>query len=171
MVLDISFFRISEDFGMKTATPMRKIGAITKTVIRRLPQPTRAKLADRSINYDESMWTWDLTKLATPPPFKVCVAGIVNETQETRFSEGGKLMMGFNLHDGRGRHVECMAFGRHAENDVIKNEHEVVLYFATGKLSTRGGGGQLWLYDESHVLYLRGNCKTPPFSKVIYMRV
>ena len=67
-------------------------------------------------------------------------------------------MIQFKLHDPAGRYVSCIAFGRHAANPNLQNGNEVVLFYATAQSGLNNNPGNVWMYDESHVLLLRTGC-------------
>ena len=63
-------------------------------------------------------------------------------------------MQAFRLQDAQGRDVRCMALGRHAGNPAFVLGNMIVLYFVVGQEGLSNGPGQLWVYDESHVMVL-----------------
>ena len=80
-------------------------------------------------------------------------------------------MRNFQLHDRSGKFVPCSALGRHASNPCIKDGNEVVLYFAQASIpSSPNALGQLWMYDESHMVVLQENRKLPPQRSRIEVR-
>ena len=76
-------------------------------------------------------------------------------------SRNGTCMRSFRLHDHAGKWVLCTAFGRHAENESIQYGNEVIMFFANAQAGLNNGPGQLWLYDESHIVLLRTECQVP----------
>ena len=77
----------------------------------------------------------------------------------------------FRFTDASGKYLVAMILGRHVVNSSIAEKNEIVVYFATGaKSSALGSGGQLWIYDEAHVVVLRRNVKVPPARSQVYLR-
>ena len=66
------------------------------------------------------------------------------------------------LHDNTGRYVQCVACGRHVDNSGIAELNEVVLYFATALAGIGDSHGQLWMYDDSHIVCLGVRVSVPP---------
>ena len=66
----------------------------------------------------------------------------------------------YQLRDDKGRFVNCCALGRHAGSEVLSVGNVIVMYFATARKNI-GGQGQLWLYDDSHVVKLRERVQVP----------
>ena len=79
-------------------------------------------------------------------------------------------MKTFRLHDHSGRYVHCVALGRHVDNDCLAHLNEVVLYFATAKAGLNNGAGQLWMYDESHIVLVGNRYCVPPASICMELR-
>ena len=135
-----------------------------RTVISMLPAGTQesvSRMAD--MPPAEILFTRDLSTLEQEPPFVVSVVGVIGSCGEDSMSRAGRAMKFFEIHDYSGKCVQCTALGRHAENACIEDGNEVVLYFAQGTASSASNScGQLWLYDESHILLLRRNCIVPP---------
>jgi hypothetical protein len=67
-------------------------------------------------------------------------------------SQAGNPMQNFKLHDNTGSYVQCVACGRHVDNSGFAELNEVVLYFATALLGLSHSPGQLWMYDQSHIV-------------------
>ena len=65
---------------------------------------------------------------------------------------------------------ECVAFGRHVDNVCVADYNEVVLYFASAQKGLHGGYGQLWLYDDSHIVCLGGGRNVPPSRMCMELR-
>ena len=74
------------------------------------------------------------------------------------------------LHDKTGKSVHCVAFGKHVGNPVISNCDDVVLYFAKSLTGVSGGSGQLWMYDESHIVLLGTRFSVPPARILMDLR-
>ena len=61
--------------------------------------------------------------------------------------------------------MHCVVLGRHVDNDCPADLNEVVLYFATAKAGLNSGAGQLWMYDDSHIV-LVGNRDCVPSASI-----
>ena len=80
--------------------------------------------------------------------------GVISSVQEEVVAQAGNPMKDFKLHDHAGEFVHCVAFGRHVDNDCIVDRNEIVLFFAKGLAGLNSGQGQLWMYDDSHIVLL-----------------
>ena len=99
------------------------------------------------------------------------VAGVIGSCVEERTTQNGRSLRGFQLHDQSGRYVLCAALGRHASNPSLKDGNEVVLYFAQASPPTSANvPGQLWLYDEGHMVVLQEKRSFPPARNIIELR-
>ena len=58
--------------------------------------------------------------------------------------------------------MHCVAFGRHVDNQFIVECNEVILYFAKALAGLNGANGQLWMYDESHIVLVGPRFSVPP---------
>ena len=163
LVVELTYFWIRAE-SRKVLVPMRKVVSSERTVISMLPAGTQesvSRMAD--MPPAEILFTRDLSTLEQEPPFVVSVVGVIGSCGEDSMSRAGRAMKFFEIHDNSGKCVQCTALGRHAENACIEDGNEVVLYFAQGTASSASNPcGQLWLYDESHILLLRRNCIVPP---------
>ena len=70
-------------------------------------------------------------------------------------------MQAFQLVDGTGKYVSCLAHARHADQDTIEDGNEIIVYFASAQSGLSGNPGALWLYNEAHVVYLRHSTFCP----------
>ena len=163
LMIELKYFWIRAE-GRKTLVPMRKVVSSERTEIRILAVGTQESVTRMmEMPPAEMLFTRDLSKLECDPPFVVSVVGVIRSCGEESMSRAGRAMKFFELHDYAGNCVQCTAVGRHAENTCIEDGNEVVLYFAQGTASSAVNPcGQLWLYDESHILLLRRECIVPP---------
>ena len=106
----------------------------------------------------ESWYVREFSCLAEKPPFRLSLSGVVQAVQPETTSQNGDAMVQFKLHDPVGRYVSCIAFGRHAANPNLQNGNEVVLFVASAQSGLNNKPGNVWMYDESHVLLLRTGC-------------
>ena len=79
-------------------------------------------------------------------------------------------MKNFKLHDQTNKFAHCVAFGRHVGNPFISNCNAVVLYFAKYLTGVSGCSGQLWMYDESHIVLLGTRFSVPPARILMDLR-
>ena len=133
---------------------------------------TRATVTEMQwVPPSEALFTRDMNKLHDAAPFVVSVAGTIGVCEEERATQTGRNMRNFQLYDRWGRFVTCCVLGRHASNPCIKDGNEVVLYFAQASIpSSPNALGQLWMYDESHMVVLQENRKLPPQRSRIEFR-
>ena len=147
---------------MKCTIPCAKMVSNEGTIIQRIPRATQDNLTNPTVHCSAALFTRDFKSLETPVPFKVSVAGVIKDVQPTTTSKNGTPMLLFKIVDMSGRFAPCMAFGRHAENPNIIERNEVVIYFTVAQAGLSNGPGQLWIYDDAHVLHLRGNAAVQP---------
>ena len=88
-------------------------------------------------------------------PFTASVAGSVTDIEEVTESLDGVPMRSFKLRDNKGNYVMCCAHGRQADNELLRNQLYIAICFATAQAGRNEGPGQLWLYDETHIVYLK----------------
>ena len=171
VLIEVKYFQTKPE-SRKTLVPTRKIATSERTEIIRLRAGTQRTVTDMSMSTPmEALYTRDLTRLQQITPFVVNVAGIVGSCEEERMSQSGRSMRNFQLCDPAGKYVECMVLGRRANNPNLEDGNEVILYFAQATTPTSANmPGVLWLYDESHIVLLRKNCKVPASRGAIELR-
>ena len=77
----------------------------------------------------------------------------------------------FHLYDFLGQSVLCTAVGRHVDNPTLIECSEITIYFAvalSGATSTMPG--QLWIYDDAHLVALRHGCTVPASRAQVLFR-
>ena len=57
-----------------------------------------------------------------------------------------------------------------AEEACTANGNGVVMLFASAQIGLSNAPGQLWIYDQSHVMLLRDDCNIPPCPTQMEMR-
>ena len=134
---------------------MRKLHATKKTQFVLRPSPTQNSLMDGSVHPSPQLFTRDFSKLLAVPPFIINIVGVIADVKGITESESGISRREFKLQGSGGKYISCIAFGRHADSELLAPHNEVILYFASGKSDLRQRVGVLWLYDESHVMLLR----------------
>jgi len=171
VLIEVKYFQTKPE-SRKTLVPTRKIATSGRTQIRQLSTGTQRTVTELFLtNPVEALYTRDLNRLQQTTPFVVNVAGVVGSCEEERMSQSGRSMRNFQLSDPTGKYVECMVLGRHANNPNLEDGNEVILYFAQATTPTSTNlPGVLWLYDESHMVLLRRNCKVPASRGVIELR-
>jgi hypothetical protein len=159
--------------GRKALTPMRKMVNSKRTDISLLTVGTRPSVLDMHLLFlAEPLFTRDLGRLQQEPPFVVSLAGIVSSVQDEETSQSGRPMRSFRVQDASGRYVQCKTLGRHVDNVNIGNGNEIVLYFAHATTSTSPNlPGQLWVYNESHIILLASGRDCPPARTPIQLRM
>ena len=140
-----------------------------RTKIVAIDTATQQSILDTNTRIDSRLFAKDFQSI-TKPPFRISVVGIVQKVEGEMESQAGKAMQSFKFHDCTGRHLSCMAFGRHAGTPAIAEGNEIIIYFASGLAGLQGKPGSLWLYDEAHVVCLRKNCKPPVARHFIDLR-
>ena len=131
------------------------MNATKKTQLVCRSSPTQSSLLDASIHASPQLFARDLTKLSVVPPFIINIVGIVADVKGITETESGIARREFKLQNAAGKYVVCIAFGRHADNELLAPFNEVIVYFASGKTDLRQRSGILWLYDESHIVLVR----------------
>ena len=171
VLIEVKYFQTKPE-SRKTLVPTRKIATSERTEIIRLRAGTQRTVTDMSMSTPmEALYTRDLTRLQQTTPFVVNVAGIVGSCEEERMSQSGRSMRNFELYDPTGKYVACRVLGRHASNQNIEDGNEVILYFAQATTPTSANmPGVLWLYDESHIVLIRKNCRVPASRGAIELR-
>ena len=140
---------------MKWLTPIVRARSSTRTMIERSDRATQTSVEKDTTRMSSFLYVRDFSCLTKPPPFKISIAGVVQNTSRVKQSQTGKPMRWFALHDATGRYVTCTAFGRHAGNTAIEDGNDIIVYFASGVAGRANKPGALWLYDEAHVVALK----------------
>ena len=162
LLVDISNFWIRGESRVQCLTPMVRAVSSTRTTIQQIEQSTQSSIKDESTAMSSSLYVRTFACLARSPPFKVSIAGIVQKAEGVVRSQKNTLIQRFRLHDATGRHVTCIAFGRHAGSAAIENGNDVIVYFASGVANRSAKNpGALWLYDDAHVVTLQTRCEPP----------
>ena len=150
--------------------PLRRLHSTERTTLTRIAAPKRESLTNLAISPHPALYTKDFNRLNMKPPFTTNISGIVSSVSAETTSSGGEAMKTFRLQDAGGRYVNCRAFGRHSANLHIANGTDVILYFAQAQAGLNNQPGQLWIYDESHIVALQTECGTPVPRQLIELR-
>ena len=151
-------------------TTMRKVHSTDRTTIRRLTTPTVDALLNEQTLMNCKLYTRDFQRLSSRLPFSISIAGVASHLQHPTETESGQQMRRFRLVDLCGKYVDCVAFGRQAENTLIAEGNDIIIYFASALEGLRMSTGSLWLYDECHVVLQRGGCVPPQLRQHMELR-
>ena len=146
---------------------MKKLVSNERTVISRCTTPPGTGSA---VSLSPDLYISDFQRLPAAPPFTISVRGVVANMQEEVVSQSGNSMKNFRLVDQTGRYVQCVSFGRHSENSFLAELNEVVLYYAKAVEGLNGGHGQLWMYDDSHIVLTNRRHSAPPARTFVELR-
>ena len=150
----------------KVMPAMHKLVANERTVWTRMlarPEPSFLSLSP-------SLYIAEFQDIETAPPFTVNIRGTVGAVLDETSSQSGNPMRNFQLQDQTGRYVLCTAFGRHVDNTLLVELNEVVLFFAKAMGGLNQSSGSLWMYDDSHVVFLSSRVSAPPARKIVELR-
>ena len=145
---------------------LRKLVGNDRTTMVRCEAPS---IACRGAPASE-LYSVDFEQLNGAMPFTICLRGVVTSVQGEVLSQSGNPMKHFKLHDQTGRFVHCVALGRQVDNEFIAECNEVVLYFAKALPGVAGAQGQLWMYDESHIVLVGRRFGVPPARLCMELR-
>jgi hypothetical protein len=169
LLMEVRYFWVRSD--SKLCVPQtRKLASNDRTVVSIGDVARQSNLLSTQIEPSTELFTRDFFKLENRPPFQVNIAGCVTCLLPEVTSQSGNAMRVFRLNDSTGRWVLCTAFGRHVDNPVLVEGHEIVIYFGTAQQGLNNTPGQIWLYDEAHVVMLRSGCRTPPARTQMQLR-
>jgi hypothetical protein len=143
--------------------PSRRIVSSNKTAIRRAPAGMQlpGSLAP-------TMYISDFSVLKREAPFIASVQGIVSAVEaESEAQSSGTPMRGFKLHAADGCYVRCLAYGRHVDNECLQAGNQIILYFCSAQSGLGSSSGQLWLYNESHIVRVKSGVAVPPATTLL----
>ena len=166
-LVEIKYFVIQEE-RRPTVTPVIKIVNSERTEIRKLLTASQPSVKNMMFPKPiATLYTRDFSDLERNPPFLVSLCGVIIGKEAKSTSQNGVLMVSFKLVDANGKYVTCTALGRHADNSLVTNGSEVVVYYANANVGTnnKGVGAQVWLYDDSHIAKLKQH-KLMPVARV-----
>ena len=170
LLVEITYFVVKDDNRVHQ-TPVRKLHTNERTRLQRRSVGSQNAIVNVSVTPDASLFTRELRKVCTKPPYIISIVGIVVEVQGLTVTQSGDSRKDFRLQDTTGQYVECAALGRHAENNNLVEGNEVILYFLTALAGLRGRPGLLWLYDDSHVAMVRKHIVTVPLRQVCALAI
>ena len=87
-------------------------------------------------------------------PFRGTFRGIVADVQEEDCSSQGLPKRFFSLVDDMGSWMLCCAFGRNALSPALRNDNEVVVYFASGRPAFKAVAPALHLFKDAVIVSL-----------------
>ena len=145
-------------------TPAMLFGGTAKTTMVIVSTTSSEQgICASTFKLDARIYWSDFTKLVgSASPFCVSLKGCVTNVSGERESRQGVSMKEFTLGDTGGHYVQCMAHGRNAENDLVEEGTEVVVFFGQGQSGQRGEPGKVWLYDEAFILRTGGQPQYAP---------
>ena len=86
-------------------------------------------------------------------PYRATVKGFVmDRAEECSVSQKGNPMRHFSLMDRQGAYISCFAFDRHADDDTLSNNTEVVVYFGTGRASIGNASSGMYFFNDEVVV-------------------
>ena len=165
LLVEITYFVVKDDTRVHQ-TPVRKLHTNERTRLQRRSVGSQNAIVNVNVTPEASLFTRELRKVCTKPPFIISIVGIVVEVQGLTVTQSGESRKEFKLQDTTGQYVECSAFGRHADNNYLVEGDEVIIYFLTAQAGLRGRPGLLWLYEDSHVAMVRRHIVTVPLRQV-----
>ena len=152
-------------------TPMRKLYTTEQTVIQRVSSMFLESELQAPLSASAVFFTRDFNLLTQQQPtFLISIAGVISCIQGETTSQSGEVMKAFRLQHYNWKYVQCVAFGRHADNMHLSDRNEVVLYFATALAGRGSSPGQLWMYDENHIVKLSTVATVPSVRQLVELR-
>ena len=86
-------------------------------------------------------------------PFRATVKGFVmDRAEDYSISQKGNPLRHFSLMDRKGAYISCIAFDRHADDETLTNNNEVVVYFGTGRAALGSAPSGMYLYNDAVVV-------------------
>ena len=102
-------------------------------------------------------------------PFRGTFRGIVMNMLDVDVTLQGEPKQDFELVDLSGAWMRCCALGRHAEQEVMQNGMEVVIYFATGRGPIGGLEGMLYAMKDAMVIPIQRHLVMP--AKSLHLQI
>ena len=99
-------------------------------------------------------------------PFRVTIAGTIHDLQEAEPANSGKLRRNFKLADEQGNWVHCVAHGRHAESNSLKNFLRIVVYFGSGRPAIGHSPQAIWISKDVFMVPLERRIGSPLSEQV-----
>ena len=160
ILLELKHFRLA-DVREAHQTFMRKLHSTARTTIRQIKKPTQPFLNKETATMSSDLFSRQFSCLTASPPFEVNIAGIITDLEQPTRTENSELIRKYTLVDRSGKYISCVALGRHAENEILEDNNEIVIYFGRAQEGRGNTQGSLWLYDECHIVLLRAGRETP----------
>ena len=150
---------------------MKKLVSMEQTTIEILQPGQGTDLVNSTRDLNGVLYTRGLQPLAKVLPWRASVVGLIASIADSTQASNGVPMQSFTLQDNSGLYVSCIAYGRHVGNPLLACKNEVILFFARGVPGLGGNSpGQLWMYDDSHIVLLRNHFSLPAARTQIEMR-
>ena len=149
---------------------LKKLSLDQRSVVRLLSAGERNSLRGGPADTSGVLLLRNMTAFAHVVPWRASVVGVVSRVEEESESASGVPLRAFTLQDGSGQYVSCVALGRHASSVFLAVRNELACYFARGLQGLGNSPGQLWLYDDAHIVLRRANVVMPSARAQIEMR-
>ena len=166
LYVNLNYFwmrNIVED-NRSTIPPVRKmVGNARAAVERACPVEFPVKL-------EKALYVTDFNALQSKTPFQINISGFVLSVDEERTSESGNPVKSFRLQDQTGRYVQCTVVGRHVDNQFLREKNNIIIYFARGQEGLSGHSGQLWVFENCHIVCLGSRTSLPAVTSMIELR-
>ena len=148
--------------GLPCTPNQRKMVSTEKTMLKILESDSAAATANLTLQIPSALYLVDFSLLPTSPPFLANVSGVVARVSEEITASDGTPMKNFQLIDQGGRYILCRAFGRHVDNHLLVEGNTVAIFFTSALAGLSNTPGQLWIYDEAHVVSFGQVAACPP---------
>ena len=149
--------------------PMQRLHSVESTTLTRLDISTQDSVINSSLTVPTSLYISNFTCLSQPAPFCTNLFGVVTSVEIETISQSDNPMRAFMLQDASGKSLRCVALARHVDNQALVIGNEVVLFFSTALAGLGGNAGQMWVYDDCHIVHMRAGCFVPPSRGEMYI--
>ena len=120
---------------------------------------------------DERFYIKDFQQLLSKvAPYICSMEGCFREVQEVRESQQGVPTIDFKFCDAHGHYIYGIGHGEVAENALIENDKQVVLFFGKIQAGPNDGAPKLWLYSDSIIFPKASSSVMPPERNAIAVR-
>ena len=97
-------------------------------------------------------------------PFRGTFKGTIADLKDIDYSSNGNMVRYFKLVDVVGNYIECCAARHNANSVALKNNYEVILYFASGRPQMGTSPSTLFVMKEGVIMPL-GLKMLPPLPQ------
>ena len=99
--------------------------------------------------------------------FRVTIVGTIHDLGEVEPSGSGQLKRQFKLADKQGMWIHCVAHGKHAESEHLKDMHRILAYFGTGRPPLGENPRMVWFFKDSFIVPLNSDNAVPLQQEVV----